>query len=56
MSGEVMPKDQLDFIKKLEVEMLERTNMSARDANDFAFRVWQHKEFLLSYLTEDKLK
>lgn len=41
MSGEQMPKDQSDYINKLERYCKEATNMTDNEVYHFAFRCWQ---------------
>ena len=50
MSGNVMPKEQAEFINDLKEQMLVNTNMTENEAYDFAFRVWQHQDFLHWYI------
>ena len=50
MSGDVMPKEQAEFINDLKEQMLVNTNMTENEAYDFAFRVWQHQDFLHWYI------
>jgi hypothetical protein len=39
--GDVMPKEQSDYISKIKDECLEKTNMSEQEAWDFGLRCWQ---------------
>lgn len=41
MCGEQMPKEQYEYIKAINDECLERTNMTKDEAQNFAFRCWQ---------------
>lgn len=36
-----MPKEQFEFISKIQADMLESTNMTKDEAWDFGFRCWQ---------------
>ena len=36
-----MPKEQFEFISKIQADMLESTNMTKGEAWDFGFRCWQ---------------
>lgn len=36
-----MPKEQFEFISKIQADMLESTNMTEHEAWDFGFRCWQ---------------
>lgn len=38
---EQMPKEQYEYIKRIQDDMLECTNMTENEAWDFAFRCWQ---------------
>ena len=46
----MMPKEQVSFIDDIAREMFKRTDMDTYETIDFAFRVWQAKEFLRDYL------
>lgn len=48
--GEQMPKEQEEYIKKIQRDCLERTNMTEGEAYTFAFRCWQ-----LGYVKVPKL-
>lgn len=50
MSDNVMPKEQSEFINDLKEQMLVATNMTENEAYDFAFRVWQHQDYLHRYI------
>jgi hypothetical protein len=39
--GDQMPKEQYDYIKAIQDDCLESTNMTENEAWDFAFRCWQ---------------
>ena len=39
--GDVMPKEQYEYIREIESDCLERTNMTEAEACNFAFRCWQ---------------
>lgn len=52
--GDCMPKEQFDFIKGIQDKMLDATNMTEDEAWNFAFRVWQMKDFLKEYLKEEE--
>lgn len=39
--GEQMPKEQYEYIKNIQDDCLERTNMTNDEAWHFAFRCWQ---------------
>lgn len=39
--GDVMPKEQYEYIEKIQRDCLERTNMTEEEAWNFAFRCWQ---------------
>ena len=52
MADEMMPKEQFDFIEVLRDYMYEYSNMSRDEAYDFAFRVWQFRGYLMTYLRE----
>lgn len=41
MSGEMMPKEQQEYIEKIQNHCLEATNMTENEAWHFAFRCWQ---------------
>lgn len=41
MSGDMMPKEQQNYIEKIQKHCLEETNMTENEAYDFAFRCWQ---------------
>ncbi len=45
-SGDMMPREQYDFIKDIHDYMLEASNMTENEAWDFGFRVWQFRDFL----------
>lgn len=38
---ETMPKEQAEYIEKIQNDCLERTNMTKEEAYTFAFRCWQ---------------
>lgn len=44
--GDMMPREQYDFIKDIHDYMLEASNMTENEAWDFGFRVWQFRDFL----------
>lgn len=46
----IMDDKQSDFINELKDRALESFNMSDDEAHDFAFRVWQMKDWLTWYL------
>ena len=50
---DVMPKKQNDFITGIQQYMLEASNMNEHEAWDFAFRIWQFKDFLQKYFEKD---
>ena len=56
MSGDMMPKEQHDFIKGIQDYMLIASNMDEHEAWDFGFRVWQFETWLYKYMTEDRGK
>lgn len=39
--ADCMNKEQREYIESIEKDMLERTNMTEKEASDFAFRCWQ---------------
>ena len=41
MSGDMMPKDQQEYIDRIQKHCLESTNMTENEAYEFAFRCWQ---------------
>lgn len=43
MSGDIMPKEQIEYIENLSKFMLDKTGMSKEQAWHFAFRCWQFK-------------
>lgn len=51
--GDVMPKEQQEFIDELEKYILEASNMDKDEAYQFAFIVWQHRKHLKAFLTKD---
>ena len=54
MSGDMMPKQQYDFIKGIQDNMLEASNMTEDDAWRFGFLIWQHQEWICKYLIDRK--
>ena len=48
-----MNEEQKRFIEALQKEMLSATNMTENEAYDFAFRVWQMKDFLYYFIERD---
>lgn len=48
-----MPREDFRFIKKIQVYMLDSTNMTNDEAWSFGFRIWQSKEWLTKYLLDD---
>lgn len=42
MSADMMPKEQYEYIKGIQDEMLESTNMTESEAWSFGFRCWQN--------------
>ena len=55
MSGDVMCKEQYDFIKGVQDYMLEASNMKEDEAWDFGFRIWQFQEWLKGYIEKVQL-
>ena len=55
MSGDVMCKEQYDFIKGIQDYMLEASNMKEDEAWDFGFRIWQFQEWLKGYIEKVQL-
>ena len=45
-----MNQEQIEFMSKIYDRMFEATNMNKDEAYEFAFRVWQNKEWLKEYL------
>lgn len=39
--GDCMSKEQYDYIKRIQNDCIERTNMTESEAWDFGFRCWQ---------------
>ena len=54
MMADCMPKEQYDFIREIQRHMLDASNMTEYEAWDFAFRVWQFQDWLLSVLERRK--
>ena len=50
MCGDMMPKEQYDFIKGIQDYMLEATNMEENEAWSFGFRIWQTRNWLRKYI------
>lgn len=48
-----MSEDQSAFIKELQEYMLKATNMSDEEAYDYAFKVWQTKDWLTCFLNRN---
>lgn len=55
MSGDVMLKEQYDFIKGIQEYMLEASNMKEDEAWDFGFRIWQFQNWLKGYMDKVQL-
>ena len=55
MSGDVMPKEQSDFIEGIQDYMLEASNMKEDEAWDFGFRIWQFQDWLKGYIEKVQL-
>ena len=51
--SDMMPAEDYNFIKGIQQFMLDSTNETVDGAYEFAFMVWQHKEWLSKYLLND---
>lgn len=53
MMNDMMPKEQSDFIEKIENYILETTNYGWERASELGFEIWQNKEWLKKLFIED---
>lgn len=51
MEVNVMPEEQKAFIETIKEHEIEVTNMTENEAIDFAFRVWQDRNWLKEFIS-----